>query len=294
MVHITSARRFGKRMVMVMFRRSAVQIPTTRLTENQTAGLMCPMSYLDSWSSTLILFIVLLLAVSGCSTDPLTHRSRPMLFTQSKEAEMGSKAFRDLLNDPKNAVIADGPRQQRVSQIFARLVDAAKSSAHGEYAKELEWEIVLIEDRRRAGCTSFPGGKIAVYTELLSFIEADGELAGAIGHCIARIVARHGGEKMSRSILSQIALLGSVGAARSRPSDDPEKAEMMEAEADRIGLLLATDAGYDPDETLRLWVKLDGPLSARKKSIEEFLPEARERYHSRTQNTDSTTDVSGK
>lgn len=252
------------------------------------------MPYLGSRHFTPVLYIVLLIAISGCSTDPLTHRSRPMLFTQSKEAEMGSKAFLEFLKDPKVAVLADASNQQRVSQIFARLVDAAKSSAYGDYARELEWEMVLIEDRREAQCTGFPGGKIAVYTELLSFTEADAELAGAIGHCIARIVARHGGEKMSRSILSQIALLGSVGAARSRSSDDPEKAKLMEAEADRIGLLLAVDAGYDPDETLRLWVKLDGPLSARKKSIEGFLQEARDRYHSRTSNVNSPTDVSGK
>lgn len=51
---------------------------------------------------------------------------------------------------------------------------------------------------------AFPGGKIAIYTGMLRFATTDNELAGAIGHSLARSLARHGAERMSRSILSQV------------------------------------------------------------------------------------------
>lgn len=232
------------------------------------------MPYLESWRFTPILYIALLLAVSGCSTDPLTHRSRPMLFTQSKEAEMGGKDFRELLKDPKVAVIADGSSQQRVSQIFARLVDVAKRSAYEEQARALEWEVVLIDNDKERASISFPGGKTAVYTGLLAFAVSDSELVGALGYNIATVLARHGGERMSRSVLSQIAMLGTIGAPTEQKKEDPALDRKLKAEADRIGLLLAADAGYDPNEVLSMWVKMFGP-GPRLDALREYLPEAK-------------------
>jgi len=59
--------------------------------------------------------------------------------------------------------------------------------------------------------TAFPGGKVAVYTGMLRFATTDNELAGAIGHGLARSLVRHGAERMSWSILSQVWEVGRRG-----------------------------------------------------------------------------------
>lgn len=214
----------------------------------------------------------------GCSTDPQTNRSRPMLVTQSKEAELGTNAFHQFLNDPKIIIIKDTPVQERVSQVFARLVTAAKHSAYAEHANKLEWEVVLVEDARRNSTFSFPGGKVGVYTGLLPFATTDGELAGARGPSIANVLTRHAGERMSRSILNQIAMLGAIGSAAGQKNEDPALERKLKEEADQIGLLLAADAGYDPDEAFRMWVKIFGP-GPRLDTLREYLPETRTHYN---------------
>lgn len=223
----------------------------------------------------------------GCSTDPQTNRSRPMLVTKSEEAEVGTKAFRQFLNDPKIIIIKDTPAQERVSQVFAHLVTAAKHSAYAEHANKLEWEVVLVEDARRNSTFSFPGGKVGVYTGMLPFATTDGELAGALGHSIASILARHTAERISKSNLNQLgqSVAGSlfgiwspVLGLSNQPAVDPTLAQLHQDEADKVGILLAAEAGYDPDEAFRMWVKTFGP-GPRLDALREYLPEARTHYN---------------
>jgi len=207
-----------------------------------------------------------------------------MLVTQSKEAEVGTKAFHQFLNDPKIIVIKDTPVQERVLQVFARLVTAAKHSAYAEHAKKLEWEVVLVEDARRNNTFSFPGGKVGVYTGLLPFATTDGELAGALGHSIASILARHPGERISKSVLNQLgqSFFGPGGSSllglSNQPAVDPALIKLHQEEADKVGILLAAEAGYDPDEAFRMWVNIFGP-GPRLDALREYLPEARTHYN---------------
>lgn len=192
---------------------------------------------------------------------------------------MGTKAFRQFLSDPKIVVAKDTPAPKRASEVFARLVDAAKRSVYADQAKAFAWEVVLVENDRETGNFAVPGGKVAVYSGLLPIAATDGELAGAIGNSVASILSRHGGERFSQSILTQVKQLGSFPP---RPISeeykaDPAKAKLQQEEADGIGILLTADAGYDPDEVLRMWVKTFGP-GARLDALREHLPEARAHY----------------
>ncbi len=234
------------------------------------------MPYMASTRLFLFLTTTTVLLI-GCSTVPDTDRSRPMLVTQSKEAGLGTTAFQQFLNDPKIIVVKGTPAQERVSTVFARLVKAAKNSAYAEQAKALEWEVVLVEDTRKSGAFSFPGGKVGVYTGLLPFAETDGELAGAIGHSMSSILARHAGEQISRSMLNQIKSLGAIGTSAGQKKEDPSLERKLKEEADQIGLLLAADAGYDPDDAFRMCVKIFGP-GPRLDALREHLPEARTHY----------------
>ena len=233
-----------------------------------------------------IFWPLVLLVFFGCSTEATTQRTRPMLIAQSREIEIGGKAFQQFLADPKTVVVTATPDHERVTQVFTHLTNVAKQSVYADLAKSLPWEIVLIRDDSNLNCFSLPGGKVGVYTGLLVLAETDDELAGALGHSIATILARLGGEQYSRALgdtfLDVLAIASGAAAGRpsaplSPPKPDPKLTALLQKEADRIGLLLAADAGYAPDKALNMWVKIWGP-GTRLDALREHLPEARERF----------------
>ena len=219
--------------------------------------------------------------MSSCSTDPQKERSRPMLFSETKEIELGKKAFRVFLEKPNTVIMKDPLVTQQASRVFERLVDAAKASSYAKFAKQLEWEVVVIQNDQTAG-VGFPAGKVGVNTGLLRYVESDDELSGAMGYLIAGILARHSAEQLSRTMIvydeteKDLAELGPVSSMKSGPkTEGPAKWEHAQREeADRIGVLLMAQAGYDPTAILRFWRRSQGPDSVRAKQVDPFIPEA--------------------
>lgn len=233
-------------------------------------------------SSYLLLAVLCLeVSLSSCSTGPQTERSRPMLFSETKEIELGKKAFRVFLEKPGTVMVTDPTVTQQASRVFERLVDAAKASSYANFARQLEWEVVVIQNDQTAG-VCFPGGKVGVNTGLLRYVESDDELSGAMGYLIASILARHSAEQLSRTIIVNYetekvrAESGPFPSVKSEPkTEEPVKWEQAQREeADRIGVRLMAQAGYDPTAILRFWRRSQGPDSVRAKQVEPFIPEA--------------------
>ena len=76
---------------------------------------------------------------------------------------------------------------------------------------EYQWEFAVIEDDKMVNAFCLPGGKVAVFTGILKHTKTDAGLATVMGHEIAHALQRHGVERMSRSIIDQIAQLGALG-----------------------------------------------------------------------------------
>ena len=103
--------------------------------------------------------------------------------------------------------------------------------------------------------------------------EGDSELAAVIGHEVGHAIAKHGQERASQQMLTN---LGSqiLGAATAGKSQQVQQAVAVaygmgtqygallpfsrkhELEADYIGIVLATIAGYDANASIRLWQKM--------------------------------------
>jgi predicted Zn-dependent protease len=115
-----------------------------------------------------------------------------------------------------------------------------------------------------------PGGKIAVYTELLNKLKVtDDELAAVMGHEIAHALREHGRERASQALAQSVAL-AVVGAALGLGGATMDISQTIldvtfnlpnsrtdEIEADRIGVEVAARAGYDPHAAISLWQKMD-------------------------------------
>ena len=114
-----------------------------------------------------------------------------------------------------------------------------------------------------------PNGMMQVWSGLLLRVENEAQLAAVIGHEIGHYLQRHLVDRLrdakSRSafgtflslfgaagLIGQLAMLaGAFGFSRDQ-----------EREADAIGLVLMTQAGYDPREAAKVWDNLRAELAA--------------------------------
>jgi predicted Zn-dependent protease len=96
----------------------------------------------------------------------------------------------------------------------------------------------------------------------------DDEFAQIMGHEISHALANHTAERMSRAIAINLGVVAAgvasehhgaamAGAAvAAKLALELPNSRVAEAEADRIGIELATRAGYDPAAAVSLWQKM--------------------------------------
>jgi predicted Zn-dependent protease len=111
-----------------------------------------------------------------------------------------------------------------------------------------------------------------VYTGILGITQDETGLAVVMGHEVAHVVARHGGERLSQQMGVQTATQLLAGMASSNPATVQLVSAALgagaqvgvllpfgraqESEADHIGLILMAKAGYDPRAAVGLWTRM--------------------------------------
>ena len=245
----------------------------------------------------LLTFVLSALACGLCScrSVPITGRSQFLLTTESYENELGVDAYAEYKKEYKQST------NTQYNQALARCGNAIKSVAGMD---EFEWEFTVLDsDTKNAFC--LPGGKVAVYSGIMDDMNNEAELAFVVAHEIGHAIARHGGEKMTRSILQSVGAVLVSSVFESELIDavygtGTELGVMLpysrsnESEADAIGLILMARAGYDPSASYTFWKrftnngegssKLEAILSThpcdsdRIAAMEENQPAARAEY----------------
>lgn len=213
--------------------------------------------------------------LAGCETVETTKpgivgvdRNQRMMISSQEFNQAAAKAYSETIAEAKQkgALDKDPAQVQRIKTIVGRLTP--QTAAFRPDAPKWAWETHLIStDEVNAWC--MPGGKIAVYSGLLSKVQpSDAELAAVIGHEMAHALREHSREMASHQMAEQAALQV-VGAVANLPDIATQLAPMVfdltvnlphsrtdESEADRIGVELAARAGYDPHAALSLWQKM--------------------------------------
>ena len=212
--------------------------------------------------------------MAACAKNPITGRSQLALLSETQLQEMAAQEYRAFLSE--NRVVSAGNRDaEMVKRVGQRLVNAINQyySQKGLSA-ELEgfnWEFNLV-DNSQANAWAMPGGKSVVYTGLLPITQNEAALAVVVGHEIAHSLAKHGNERMSQAMVAQgIGVAGDVltsndakvnsifanvyGPAASIGVLLPNSRK-QELEADRYGLIFTAMAGYNPQEAIPLWQRM--------------------------------------
>ena len=217
---------------------------------------------------------VFILIAAGCTTNPYTNRSQLVMFADdNKEMTLGAQSQDKILSDPKVQKSQDPAEVEPVQRVAQRIIEAAKRSKYAERAQKFEWEVSVIKDDETLNAMVLPGGKIFVYTGIFRVANNEAGLAAILGHEVTHALALHSAERRSQGMLAQFATigLGLVAASQGFDAGLAQKgagtlaqygvllpfSRSHESEADYIGLLLAADAGYDPQEAVEVWERME-------------------------------------
>lgn len=234
--------------------------------------------------------------------NPETGRVSHVGMSPQQEAALGLQSYQQVLG--QSQTVSSGPDYEMVKRVASRL-----AAVTGPAAKDFQWEVSLVQsDEVNAFC--LPGGKIVVYTGILPVAQNEAALATVMGHEMAHAVSRHGSQRVFQQNITQTAMTGLAGSLSDM---DYEKQRAVlgalgagakfgvlmpfsrkhESEADEIGLMYMARAGYDPQESIRFWKRMEQlggggnqpeflsthPANGtRIKQLEEWMPKALEEY----------------
>jgi predicted Zn-dependent protease len=229
------------------------------------------------------------------------------MLPQSYMNQLGTQSYVQVKNDPKVKLSKDPKEIEPVQRVAKRIIEAAKHSKYAETAGTFDWEVNVIKDDKTLNAWALPGGKIAVYTGIFPIAQNEAGLAAIMGHEVTHALAGHGGERMSQGVVAQVLLTGASVALQAEGAGAATSQAIMQAlgagtqvgvllpfsrkhesEADYIGILLAAQAGYDPQEAVRVWERMaqaggNQPAEfmsthpshgTRIKQLQEWMPEA--------------------
>ena len=218
-----------------------------------------------------------IIAIAGCSRNAVTGRSQLKLLSDSEVQTMAASEYKQFLT--ANKVV--GPTVSRdaemVRRVGARLTAAITayytSQGKANVLDGYQWEYNLV-DSKEVNAWCMPGGKIVVYTGLLPFTQNEAALAVVMGHEITHALAQHGNERMSMGLVQQLGGVALSVALSNKPAETQSMfmnaygvgsnvgvmlpfSRKDEYEADKFGLNFAAMAGYNPQEAIALWERME-------------------------------------
>jgi predicted Zn-dependent protease len=225
----------------------------------------------------------------ACSKNALTGKSQFTLFKESEMQTMATQQYQQFLST--NKVVAtsgnkDVDMVKRVGQRITKAVEAyyAEKGISDKLAG-FKWEYNLV-DSKEVNAWCMPGGKIVVYTGLLPISQNEAALAVVMGHEVSHALLQHGNQRMSQQMGAQVVGAGLQVALMNKPAETQNAyltafgvgaqvgvllpfSRKQESEADEYGLYFAAMAGYNPEEAIALWERMEKASNGQKPP--EFL-----------------------
>lgn len=217
----------------------------------------------------------MLCMLCACKTVPVTGRKQLNLVPNSMIQALAFSQY-DSVVKVSATLSQNDERAQMVTRTGTKIQQAVEmymqQNNMSKEIKNFKWEYNTInENIINAWC--MPGGKVVVYTGLLPVTQNETALAVVMGHEIAHAIARHGNERMSTGLLmslgglvleealkekkqeTQLLFLG-LYMVGSKLAIELPNSRMQESEADKLGLIFMSMAGYNPDEAVPFWQRM--------------------------------------
>jgi predicted Zn-dependent protease len=237
----------------------------------------------------IVLFFFMSMTLLSCARNAVTGRKQLKLVSESEVQAMALQEYRNFLSQNKVVSASESRDAEMVRRVGQRITSAITQYytkiGKPEVLEGYQWEYNLV-DSKEVNAWCMPGGKIVVYTGLLPITQNEAALAVVMGHEISHALAQHGSERMSQGLVQQ---LGGVALSVALANKSPEAQNLFmtaygvgsqvgvmlpfsrkdEYEADQLGLNYTAMAGYNPQEAINLWKRMEAASSGNRPP--EFL-----------------------
>src|ERR1044071_7602530 len=199
---------------------------------------------------------------SSRQDNPVTGETQYIDITPEQEIALGLEAA------PQMAAEFGGEDESAADQAIVDEVGnrILQSSPAGNSPYEFDFH--LLDDEQTINAFALPGGQVFITRALYNKLQTEGELAGVLGHEIGHVVARHSAEQIAKAQLTQ-GLTGAAVLATYDPNNPSSTGTAQvaaligqlvtlkfsrndELEADGLGVCFMNDAGYDPNEMIKV------------------------------------------
>lgn len=249
----------------------------------------------------------------GCYKNAVTGKSSMTLVPEAELIGMSQQEYKKFLQEHPPLPSSDA-RVKNVREIGLNIQKAVEeyytTKKKTADLQGYKWEYNVVDDPTvNAWC--MPGGKVVVYTGILPLTQNDDALAAVMGHEIAHAVARHGNQRMSQAMLANFGLSVLSVAMGQNPTLTQQLflqsvgigttlgilkfSRSHESEADKMGLVFAAMAGYNPEAVVDFWKRMAAhntqkppeflsthPSDERRiQDLQNFMPEAKKYYRPR-------------
>ncbi len=216
------------------------------------------------------------LVLPSCSTVPITDRKQLSIIPEYKINAQAAAAYEKFRSKAK--LIKTGPQLKEVIDIGKKIEFSVstffQNKGKEDPTKNFGWDYVLVDNDKVVNAWCMPGGKIAVYTGLLKVTKNTNALSIVMGHEIAHAVAKHSVERASQAMtinlgttVADIFLGGAINRTRNQIGQNTGMdifkigifnpfGRKQETEADYLGLIFSSLAGYDIRESVKLWERM--------------------------------------
>jgi predicted Zn-dependent protease len=216
------------------------------------------------------------LVINSCTTAPITERKQLKLIPESTLNRQAAQIYENVKK--KTQLSNDKKQLDEIKEIGRKIEDSVSAYFASINQKDptynFQWEYILIDNKKIKNAWCMPGGKIAVYTGILEITKNKHGMAAVMGHEIAHAVAKHSIERASRALIlnvgtaavdifsggaisrtSQTTGVDVAGMLRTFGIDNPF-GRKQESEADYLGLIFSSLAGYDIRESVKIWERM--------------------------------------
>jgi len=196
---------------------------------------------------------------SSVDENPVTGEKQRVGLTYRQEVALGQRAVPELIQN-YDGLLPNEVAQTRLDRIGSKLVNALPSEL------PYPFDFHLLAERDVINAFALPGGQICVTYAMLEQLDSEEQLAAILAHEIAHVAARHSAERIAQQKLAQ-GLTGATIIATHDPQNAEDQARMAallnqllsmkfsrsdELEADRLGVQILQDSGYDPEALIQV------------------------------------------
>lgn len=206
------------------------------------------------------------------SVNPITGEKQRVSLTPEQEVAMGLQSAPQMAAEFGGAY-QDLKVQTAIKQIGAKLI------AHSQLTQTpYRFDFHVLADPQTVNAFALPGGQIFITIALLKRLESEDQIAGVLGHEIGHVVNRHSAEHMAQQGLlqgiAQGVLVGTSDGGMSTGQIASVVANMVsmkygrddELESDKYGLHYMKNAGYQPEQMIRVMEILDEASGGQRQS----------------------------